>query len=76
MELNGMPVSGPPKMMAAVAALKVGGVARMTIVRGEQTLRIEVTVVERPLLPWDVAPGKAAAPADGRPFSRPVRRGF
>ncbi|MFN7989204.1 MAG: trypsin-like peptidase domain-containing protein [Thermoanaerobaculia bacterium] len=64
-EMNGQAVSDPSKMADSVAALKVGETVRMTVVRGGSTFRLEVPLVERPLLPQDVPSSRATAPTTG-----------
>ena len=64
-EMNGEAVSDPAKMTETVGRLKVGETVRLKVLRGDQALRLEVPLVERPLLPQDVAPSRTASPAAG-----------
>ena len=74
-EMNGRSVGDPAKMAETVAGLKLGETVRLTIVRADQTLRLEIVLEERPILPRDVPGGRAAVPAAGEPAAlRPVRR--
>ena len=74
-EMNGQAVGDPAKMVEVVAGLKVGETVRLTISRGDQTLRMEILLEERPILPQDVSTGHAAAPAAERPAApRSARR--
>ncbi|MBK9089666.1 MAG: trypsin-like peptidase domain-containing protein [Holophagales bacterium] len=74
-EMNGRSVGDPVKMAETVAGLKLGETVRLTIVRGDQTLRQEIVLEERPILPQDVPGGRTAAPAAGElAVLRPVRR--
>ncbi len=68
-EMNGQAVGDPEKMGEVVAGLKVGETVRLTISRGDQTLRMEILLEERPILPEDVSMEHAAAPAAERPVA-------
>ena len=56
-EMNGRSVGDPAKMAETVAGLKLGETVRLTIVRADQTLRLEIVLEERPILPQDVPGG-------------------
>jgi serine protease Do len=64
-EMNGEAVGDPAKMADSVGRLKVGETVRLTVVRGEKVLHLEVPLVERPLLPQDVPASRATVPATG-----------
>jgi len=62
-EMNGKRMGEPASAAAAIASMKIGEKSRVTVVRGEETLVFQIPVVERPILPMDVASGRTTAAA-------------
>ena len=69
-EMNGQKLGDPASAAAVIASLKIGEKCRVTVVRGEEKLRLEIPVVERPILPQDAASDRTAASAAHRPTGR------
>ncbi|HEY3380417.1 MAG TPA: trypsin-like peptidase domain-containing protein [Vicinamibacterales bacterium] len=73
-ELNGSSVDGPGKLESALKSVKIGDTLRMAVFRDSKTLRIDVVVTERPILPSDL-PGRrvgnplGAVPLTGGPIA-------
>ena len=61
--VNGMPITDSDKLAAVLESLQVGATLHLAVVRETKTREVEVTLSERPLLPWDLPAKRAAAPA-------------
>lgn len=53
-EINGQPVGNAEKLLKGIGSLKVGDKVRLTLFHGNETRSVELTLVERPLLPGDL----------------------
>ncbi len=71
-EMNGAPLSDGETMSRVIATLKVGEPVRLKLVRDKEERQVEMTVVERPLLPGDVSPRRTVSPVgSSSPAARP-----
>jgi serine protease Do len=64
-EFNGVAIDAAEKLGRILSDLQVGSVVRLKVNRGGKTEPLEVTLEERPVMPWD-GPGRrssAAAPS-------------
>jgi S1-C subfamily serine protease len=64
-ELNGVAVAAPETLGRILGGLQVGSLVRLTFARGGKTETVEVTLEERPVMPWDGSrrSGAASPPA-------------
>ncbi len=53
-EVNGAKLDAPDKLQPALASLKIGTDVQFTVFRGGKDVHLSLTVVERPILPWDL----------------------
>jgi serine protease Do len=60
-DMNGRNMGDPASAEGGIASLKIGEKCRVTVVRGDETFRLEIPVVERPILPQDVSSSRTAA---------------
>ncbi|MBC8247757.1 MAG: PDZ domain-containing protein, partial [Deltaproteobacteria bacterium] len=51
---NGKPLSDPKNYENLIKSLQIGDKIRLKIFREGQQIPVEIVIVERPLLPWDV----------------------
>jgi S1-C subfamily serine protease len=58
-EVNGSTLDGMDKLDHALSSLKVGSSIQLTVFRSNKTLHLDIGVVERPIMPWDL-PGRQA----------------
>ena len=71
--IDGKALSTLSAVGEALGGLAVGREVKLEVRRGGETLRIDLVVAERPLLPQDVAASRTATPVVGPlgPGSRP-----
>jgi S1-C subfamily serine protease len=62
-EVNGTKIDDPAKLGQTLAPLNIGDKIRMTFVRDKKTMNVEITLVERPILPGDIPARRGMAPA-------------
>jgi serine protease Do len=67
-EVNGTKLNAMDDIERTLGGLKIGTKAQLTVFRADGTTKVEVTVVERPIMPWDL-PGRTDAAGAG--LSRP-----
>ena len=65
MELNGVRLDDMDKLQPALASLKIGSKIQLTIFRANQQLHLELTVVERQIMPGDLSSRRTVSPAAG-----------
>ncbi len=65
-EMNGRKMKDAVSAAEGIASLKIGEKCLITAVRGDETLRLEIIVVERPVLPQDVSSDRTSAVATRR----------
>jgi S1-C subfamily serine protease len=70
-EVNGVGLDAPDELGRAMAALKIGESVKLTVFRNAQTIHLDVPIVERPLLPWDLA-GRGTDAVVSGPSRRPL----
>ena len=58
-EVNGSRLDGMDKLDHALASLTIGTSIQLTVFRNNKTLHVDIGIVERPIMPWDL-PGHQA----------------
>jgi serine protease Do len=53
-EVNGTKVDTADKLSAALDGLTVGSTVHLTLFRNKEVRKLDIVLVERPLLPWDI----------------------
>ena len=64
-ELNGTRLDDLSKLQQTLAALSIGAQVQLTVFRENRQIRVDVNIVERPLMPWDVQRRRTDSPASG-----------
>lgn len=72
-ELLKVPLVDPEKVAAVLSSLKVGATVELSIYRDAKVRKAQVKLVERPVLPMDLAERTAATPVRGAAPARPLR---
>lgn len=54
-ELNGTKLDAIGLLEQTLASVKIGATVQLTVYRGDHKIRLDVPIVERPILPWDLA---------------------
>ena len=66
-EINGVRLTDPDRLEEAMRALKVGATVSLVIFRDGEVRRMEYAMPERPVLPSDLAGGRAMTPLGRKP---------
>lgn len=71
--IDGRPLADPEKVAAVLSSLKVGATVELSIYRDAKVRKEQVKLVERPVLPMDLAGRTAATPVRGAAPAWPLR---
>jgi serine protease Do len=72
--INGLAVTDPEKLIESLRGIKVGSNISLIVVRNGEELKMNYRVPERPLLPGDVAgPNASFTQVQGAPLGQPAR---
>jgi S1-C subfamily serine protease len=74
-EINGVAIDDPRKLAQTLGGLKVGSAVKLTAMRDGKVQTIELTLGERPVLPWDM-PGRRAGSGPAGTVGAPSRGGI
>jgi S1-C subfamily serine protease len=66
-ELNGTKLDDVDKLQQTLASLKIGTKVQLTVFRENRQIHVDVAIVERPLMPWDLPNRRTDSPAAGIP---------
>jgi S1-C subfamily serine protease len=66
-EFNGIKLDDMDKLQQSLASLKIGAKVRLTVFRENREVHVELNIVERPLMPWDLPNRRTDSPAAGIP---------
>jgi S1-C subfamily serine protease len=56
-EVNGSKLDGMDKLDHALSSLTIGGSIQLTVFRDNKTVHLDIGIIERPIMPWDL-PGR------------------
>ncbi len=71
--IDGRPLVDPEKVAAVLSSLQVGATVELSIYRDEKVKKVRAKLVERPVLPMDLAGRTAASPVRGAAPPRGLR---
>ncbi len=73
-QINGQPVDDVENLLKFIGSLKVGDKVGLSLFHGNETRRVELTLVERPLLPGDLhsATSSTLQPMKSRSMGLPL----
>jgi serine protease Do len=66
-EFNGIKVDDVDKLEQALKSLTIGLKVRLTVSRKDKRVQLDITVIERPLMPWDLPNRKTGWPSSVYP---------
>ena len=76
-ELNGTRLDDMDKLQQSLASLKIGAKVHLTVFRENREVPVDLTIVERPLMPWDLPNRRTDSPAAGIPQNgKPSQVGY
>ena len=79
--VNGAPIDDPQKLAKTLDGLEVGRSLKLTLNREGKTITVDLTLTERPVMPWDLPGHRSGAStlapsAAATPTARRVNRGL
>ena len=72
-ELNGVAIDNPDKLGRTLGALQVGSPVKLKLSRGGKSETVDLTLEERPVMPWDGPGGRTGATAAAAKTGAAVR---